>query len=213
MASQIQEIYKDIKDRILTGKYLPTSGLTETELASHYNVSRNTIKRVLLMLERENLVTVEQNKTAKIKTFTIEEVLDFLEVRERLETLIINKALPYITPKHLSSLEDFLEIMHSHLENRDLLGYSKTNKEFHNVVYQACPNRAAVDLTLNIKNQIGRYNLKTILIPGRDEESFKEHTEIYQAIKENDAQRAEELMSIHISNVRRLLKENYLLLF
>jgi DNA-binding GntR family transcriptional regulator len=68
-------------------------------------------------------------------------------------------------------------------------------------------------MTINLKNQMSKYNTKTILVPGRDSQSFAEHSAIYDAIKNRDPELAEALMVRHISNVRKTFEENYTLLF
>jgi DNA-binding FadR family transcriptional regulator len=81
------------------------------------------------------------------------------------------------------------------------------------VLYDACPNRTAVEMTVNLKKQMSKYNTKTILIPGRDTQSFEEHSAILAAVKKRDAEAAGELVSRHIGNVRKTFQEHYSLLF
>ena len=59
-------IYEELKNEISRGTYPPAFALTESELAGRFNVSRNTIKKALLMLESDGLVTMENNKSARI---------------------------------------------------------------------------------------------------------------------------------------------------
>lgn len=60
---------------------------------------------------------------------------------------------------------------------------------------------------------MSKYNTKTILISGRDNQSFAEHSAIYDAIKNRDPDLAEALMIRHINNVRKTFNENFSLLF
>lgn len=46
-------VYESLKDKILRGVYSTSASLPEVELANEYNVSRNTIKKALLMLEND----------------------------------------------------------------------------------------------------------------------------------------------------------------
>ena len=70
-----------------------------------------------------------------------------------------------------------------------------------------------MDVTVRLKNQMRKYNSKTILIPGRDEKSYQEHCAILEAIKQKDAAKAEQYMHQHIRNVRNTFDEFYSLLF
>jgi len=110
-------------------------------------------------------------------------------------------------------MEDILLSMKGHLINHNLLEYSNGNRLFHGIIYEACPNRTAVDMTMNLKNQMSKYNTKTILVPGRDTQSFSEHTAILDAIKDRNSELTEVLMRHHIANVRRTFEDNFSLLF
>ncbi len=211
--NQTTEIYDTLKEKIISGFYQPSESLTELELANQFGVSRNTVKKALFMLERENLVSIERNKSAKVRSYSMAEVLEFLELRENLEGFIIRKAVNSITEEQLEKLSELLSQMKTHMVNRDLLAYSQCNQNFHAVIYSACVNRTAVEMTLQLKNQMRKYNTKTILIPGRDVQSFAEHTQIYEAIKARDGELAEKLMQHHIFNVRKTFEDNYSLLF
>lgn len=206
-------VYRNLKQRIDDGYYSPAESLPEIELANEYNVSRNTIKKALLMLEKDAYVTVEQNKGAKVRSYSKREVLEFLELREELEGFILRLAIPYFDEAAVSGLEDLMEQMNLHKANSDLMAYSQCNRKFHAVIYESCPNRTAVDVTIRLKNQMRKYNSKTILIPGRDERSYAEHAAILEAIKKRNAADAEACMRQHIKNVRNTFEEYYSLLF
>lgn len=206
-------VYKNLKKRIEEGYYSPAESLPEIELANEYNVSRNTIKKALLMLEKDAFVTIEQNKGAKVCSYSKREVLEFLELREELEGFILRLAIPYFNETTIARLEELMAQMYEHKTNSDLMAYSLCNRKFHAVIYDICPNRTAVDVTIRLKNQMRKYNSKTILIPGRDEHSYQEHLKILDAIKKKDAAEAETCMRQHIRNVRNTFEEYYTLLF
>lgn len=206
-------VYENLKRRIEEGYYSPAENLPEIDLATEYNVSRNTIKKALLMLEKDAFVTIEQNKGAKVRSYSKTEVLEFLELREELEGFIVRQAVPNFDEEHIQKLSDLLDEMDECRSRSDLLAYSARNQTFHGIIYDMCPNRTAVNEIIRLKNQMRKYNSKTILIPGRDTNSFHEHQAIYEAIKAHDAKLAEKLIRQHIRNVRQTFDEYYTLLF
>ncbi len=213
MKNQTLEIYSIMKENILNGVYLPSESLTELDLSSKFQVSRNTVKKVLLMLEKESLITIEQNKSAKIRAFTIDEVLGCLELRCLLEEYVIEKAVANITPEQIEEMQRIHDNMTLLSHKGDLLEYSKCNKLFHEIIYNACSNPAAVEMVETIKNQINRYNFKTILIPGRAPVSLQEHGDILEAIKAGNAALAKEKMVAHICSVSKIISDNRTLIF
>ncbi len=211
--TQTTIVYNKIKKKIEIGEYSPAQSLPESTLAKEYNVSRNTIKKALLMLESDAYVTMDLNKGAKVSSYSKNEVIEFLELREVLEGFIIKQAVPVFSDKNIDKLKITLDNMIMYKSNDDLMNYSKCNQEFHKIIYASCPNKTAVDVTLKLKNQMRKYNSKTILIPGRSDQSLKEHTDIYMAIKERDADKAEVFIKKHIRNVRDVFENYYAILF
>lgn len=212
-ATQTINVYNALKEKIISGALSPAASLPEADLAAQHGVSRNTIKKALLMLESEGFVTIEQNKGAKVRAYSKREVLEYLEVREALEGLLIRQTVPVITEKEIAALEDYLEQMHRHKVEGNLMEYSRCNREFHQILYDACPNRTTAEIITNVKNQMRKYNNKTILIPGRSEKGHAEHTEILNAIRERDIHKADQAMCRHIRGVRQVFEQYFDLLF
>lgn len=206
-------VYKDLKTRITEGDISPSEQLVEMDLAQKYGVSRNTVKKALLMLEKEDLIVIEPNKGAKVRSYSIAEILDFLEIRSALEGLIAGLTAPVISDEQLGQLEETLKLMRQRKDSRDLLAYSQGNRAFHQIIYDACPNRKLAEMTITLKNQLSKYNIKTILVPGRDADSFAEHSALLEAFRKRDGQQAELMMRRHILNVRETFSKFHRLLF
>lgn len=205
-------VYESLKTKIENGSLSPSENLREVELANQYQVSRNTIKKALMMLERDTLVSIEPNKGAKVRSYSLNEVLEFLELRSVLEGFIINLSCSVLTDEDVQKMQDILDKMRTFKERQELISYSQHNQKFHQVIYDACPNKTATSFLVALKSQMRKYNTKTILIPHRSNQSFDEHEAIYEAVKQRDGKKAEELMVTHIMNVRQVFQENYQLL-
>jgi DNA-binding GntR family transcriptional regulator len=201
-----------LRQRIIEGVFRPSESLTELSLAGEFGVSRNTIRKALLKLESENLVIIEENKSARVRRFSIGEAIHYLEVRELLEGFVIRQSLPFIGPAELAEMRITLAEMKESLDAHELLQYSQRNWHFHDVIYRICPNRPAVEMIMAIKNLMKQCNIRTVLIPGRGEESFSEHSHILDALEKGDADEAERLMRRHMSGLRTVLQNHYELL-
>lgn len=210
--SPTTRVYNNLRQKIIIGDYSPAESLIESNLANEYQISRNTMKKVILMLEQDGLVTVETNKSAKVRAFSKQEVMDFLEFRQVLEGYIVRMAVAYFTDKDIEELEEILAIMlECKIQNR-LAEYSKNNRRFHDKIFSMCPNKLSVEVTCNLKNQMRKYNTRTILVPGRAEQSYAEHMAIFLAIKSKSPALAEKNMQFHLANVLKEFSDNYDLL-
>lgn len=209
MSSPTDSAYRYIKQRILDGTYTPSQKLTESDLAETIGVSRNTVKKAFLTLQQENLVRIEQNKGAFIKSFTLQEVRNYLEIREVLEGLVVRTSTQNLTGEQVERLGTILAEMGVHLENNRFDEYSGLNREFHNIIYAASENGEAVEMINMIKTQLLRYHFRTLLVPGRNKESFEDHQRIVEALKSRDKDQAEKAVCRHVANLRRTIEDNY----
>ena len=201
--------YEYIKERILEGTYHPAQKLIENDLANEIGVSRNTVMKALLKLEQENLVVLEKNKGTTIKSFTLREIINYLEIREVLEGLIGVSAAKNITNEDLEKLEGIHKKMGEFLEQHNFDGYSSQNLLFHEIIYNASDNEQAIAMVKIIKQQLKRLQIKTLLVPGRNEHSYLEHTKILQALRERDPSKVEEKLKEHVANIRHTIENNY----
>lgn len=206
-------VYEKLKEKIESGVYSPAESLPEVELANEFEVSRNTIKKALLMLESDSYVTIEMNKGAKVRSYSQKEVLDYLQLRIELEGFIMRLAVPCFTDADIDRLETIFDQMGQRRAAKDLLGYSALNQQFHSIIYEICPNKTATELLLRLKAQMRKYNAKTILVPGRDSNSYVEHRAILDAIRNRDVIAAESAVRTHVENVRKTFEEHFTLLF
>ena len=209
MSNQTELTYNYIKERILEGTYKPSQKLVESQLSQEIGVSRNTIKKALLMLSRENLIELENNKGATIKSYTMEEIVNYLQIRLVLESLVARNAVNKITDAEILALEQILEQMKNHLGENEFDHYSQLNKRFHEIIYKASGNPQAVEIINTINNQLGRINFRSLLVPGRSQESIQEHTNIFEAIKNRNELEASKAVEEHVDHVRKVIIQHY----
>lgn len=212
MSRPMDVAYDFIKQKILDGTFKPSQKLNEIDLSTSVGVSRNTVKKALLKLQQEQLVEVHDNKGANVRSYTLEEVVNYFEIREVLEVLVAVNATSHITDEEITQLSETLDKMEDHLQNNRFDEYSKLNKVFHQIIYDACSNKQAVEMINVIKTQLSRYHIRTLLVPGRNNNSYAEHSAILAGLKSRDEEAVAQAIQTHISNVRKTIQEHSSLL-
>lgn len=206
-------VFQSLRDRIISGELSPNEPLTEAKICQAYSVSRATVRRALQLLEKDELVIIEENKSVKIKIFTLSEILDMLDVRIPLERYVVLKATKQITSEQINELQNTVSTMKEYIEENKLLEYHTMNHRFHSIIYNACPNKYALEMVSSLKAKISRFSTKTILVPGRSIQSLSEHIDLCNAICERNAEKASELMEKHVMNVKNTLMRYSSILF
>ncbi|WMJ83689.1 GntR family transcriptional regulator [Oscillospiraceae bacterium LTW-04] len=199
--------YAYIKARILDGTFRPAQRLVEAQLVEDIGVSRNTIKKALMLLSREGLVTIEDNKGATIRSLDLEEVAQYYEIRIALEKIVVQHAAKNITESDLDEMASLLDKMKSLSAVKDFDTYSECNRQFHNIIYVAARKPIIADIIQNIKTQLKRFQIKTMLVPGRADRSLEEHEAILNALRNHDAVVAEKVIVTHVSHVVETITE------
>lgn len=205
--SRFESAYERLKAAITDGAYTPNQRLVELDVAATLEVSRATARAVLARLRQEGYVQIEPNRGARVRSFSIEEAVRILEVREVLEGLAASLAAQHATDDHLEQLRTTLGLMEQLVAAGDLLGYSSTNGRFHRIILQAAHHEFVDRLLGSLNYPLIRYQFRTVLFPGRKDESLAEHREILACLVRRDAAGAERAMRLHVSHVRLLLQQ------
>jgi DNA-binding GntR family transcriptional regulator len=91
--------------------------------------------------------------------------------------------------------------MRKFISKNNVLAFEKESDKFHSVILEICGNDRLVQIRKNLAEQIYRFRNISLRIPGRLESALKEHREITNALKQGDADKADELSKLHIVNM------------
>jgi DNA-binding GntR family transcriptional regulator len=79
---------EEIRGAILSGALLPGTRIKQEELAARLGVSREPVRRALLLLQREGLVSTAPGRTATVASLDRRFIADVYELREVIEGLV-----------------------------------------------------------------------------------------------------------------------------
>lgn len=204
--SQSDLAYEQIKQKIMNGEFHPSQRLVEAHLTESLDVGRHNVRVALERLQSDGLVKIEPNRGATVASISLEEALDTLAARKVLEVAAARMAAVNATGEHLDALERLVGTLREALEVGDFDTYSQTNKLLHATIYEAAGNQSIPWLIDLLRSKLARLQLRTVLIPGRSENSLEEHTNIYLALRERDPDAAEFAISIHMDNLQSTIR-------
>jgi DNA-binding GntR family transcriptional regulator len=135
-----------------------------------------------------------------------QEAVEILEARAVLEGLAARHAALRATPADVEGLREILAGMRRRLDAGDLLGASDENAVLHRRLLEISGHGTAARLIATLKSQLVRFQYRTIMLPGRSERSFGEHTAIVDAVAAGDPEAAQVAMRTHLSHVAEALR-------
>ncbi|MBQ8558831.1 MAG: GntR family transcriptional regulator [Tyzzerella sp.] len=202
------KVFQKIRDDILKGRYEENEELRESTLGKELGVSRTPVREALRQLELEGLVKIIPNKGAYVTGITGKDVSDIYIIRSLLEGLCARWATEHITEEQIDKLEEIILLSEYHVNKKKELAaqVTKLDSEFHEVLYEASNSRILEHVLSDFHNYVQSARKMSVANQDRAEKSIAEHKEILQAIKDKDADRAEQLANAHILNVMKNLK-------
>jgi DNA-binding GntR family transcriptional regulator len=193
--------YHRLRDAIVSGELQPNERLVELDLSERLGIGRTAIRTALVRLASEGLVERERHRGAKVRLVNEDEAAEILQARAVLEGLAARHAALRATKAQVRHLRAILAGLRTLLDAGDLLGASDEQAVLHRTILEISAHATAQRLILGLNSQIVRFQYRTILVPGRPERSFAEHTAIVEAIADRDPQAAEAAMRDHLANV------------
>lgn len=200
-------VYRQLREAVTSGRYLPNERLVETVLAESLNVNRIIVRNALARLEQEGLVERERNRGARVRRITFEETLELLEVRGALEGLAARRAAEHATDGDLERLHTILLRLADKRAEKDFSSYSQINQTLHAAILDAADSAALTRYAEMLRSQSSQYRYWTLLVPGRLDQSFEEHRAVVEAIAARDPDAAERALRYHVAAVREATRQ------
>jgi len=193
-----------LKAMIISARFTPGKRINVERLAGELGVSRTPVWQALKGLEAEGLVDHIPNRGIFMAQMTLDMAHDLYTVREPLEALAARLAAERITKSQLRQLEGHLKEQRKYLQTQDLLKYSNSDFDFHAIIYAASANWMLIDVLDNIKQRSRPFicHIASIL-----PELIEDHSEVLEAFKTCDPERAHAAMARHNQRMRRQIQE------
>ncbi|WP_183900984.1 GntR family transcriptional regulator [Rhizobium metallidurans] len=125
-----------IRGMLISGELQPGAKLSEQQMATHFGISRNTLREVFRLLTSQNLLTYIPNRGVFVATPGEASVVDIYRVRR----VIQKGAVQAATPRHpaLARMKDQLARTGAARANADWRQVGTINMEFHRSMVDLC---------------------------------------------------------------------------
>lgn len=194
--TELEKVLRKLRSEIYSGIRLPRERLIETELAEGFSVSRMVIRRALMQLENEGLLTIEPYKGASVSQISIKGILEKYQVISMLEGFAAYLATDRLVNKDISQMKKILREQKK-LGASDVKEWQELNKQFHRTFNLKCGNDKLIQM-IRLNVRFTNYWFLVLSVPGRITINVKEHENILNAIEERDACLARRLVEQHI---------------
>ena len=201
----VDEASRAIREVILTGELPPGSQLRQADLAQKMKISRTPLREALMKLEQEGLIAVLPRRGFRVVDLKLEEAIELYELREMLDGLAARLAAERAGNDVLEVLSHLINKMDKSVRRQDAHDWLVHHGAFHEEIFKASRNSRLMGLMANIRLSIQRFHPLLLSTQDRLKKAFREHDEIFRAIRSHDANTAERLAREHIASARDII--------
>lgn len=202
----VADVAGAIRAGIVNGDYAPNQRLIEADLVDTYGASRAVIRSALVELAAEGLVDRLPNRGARVRSVSLDEAIEIVEVRMGLEGLCAAKAAGQITDAEIDGLRQLRTDMLAAVAQGELMEYSRLNRVLDQRIGQISGHHTATAILNRLRAQAVRHQFRLSHQPGRAAISAPEHAAIIDAIIARDPERAEAVTRAHLRSVIEALR-------
>jgi GntR family transcriptional regulator, transcriptional repressor for pyruvate dehydrogenase complex len=213
--SQTDEVTKYIHSLIVSGQLKPKEKLpSERELSQTLSVSRSSVREALQKLTMIRLIDIKAGRGSFVRSILPEDVLDvnvlsrliqddslkeLAEARCILEVQIASLAAERRTEDNLHALKRAL--IGPKVEELSAEELIKADLDFHLIIAKATNNSVLLKLFMTIFPLLGESRAKVQDIFDARQRIMKSHLAIYEAIEQQDGNKARDSMFKHLDEL------------
>ena len=200
-ASLADQVFEKLENDIIQGIYPKGEILTELKLVEQLGVSRTPIREALRRLEQERLIA-DAGKGSRVLGITEDDLLDIMNIRERIEGLAAYYAAINITDEGRAELSHIVDLQEFYFNKNDPDHLRQVDDEFHDAICRLSKRTVITDTLIPLHRKTRRFRRIAMEDRERTAKTTQEHRGIYEAIMAGDALLAKKLTKAHIANAK-----------
>ncbi len=198
MATLSEQIYEELYHDITDQRLKCGQKLTLKMLKDRFGVSHTPIREALTRLSENGLVTYYSNCGVTVTEFSEADIQQIFQFIGELDAIAIEFCRnSFSKAPLLYELEQIIESGNRLLMENKISQWKNYSEEFHTTFYKYAQNRYLNDAAKRIRAKIEVLSCMYYQ-PSNISEINRNHEIIYHAIRENDFEKAAELMRRHL---------------
>ena len=191
-----------LRGDIVAGELTPGEIYSAGMLAERMGVSATPVREAMLDLANAGLVEAVPNRGFRVLTVADGDLDQISELRLMIEVPAMALATERAEDAALSALEPVVDELEEASAAGDLPRFLRADRDFHLGLLACSGNERLVHLVAQLRDQTRLVGLKPLAESGKLVDIAREHRPILSAVMAREADRAQELMRVHLGNTR-----------
>ena len=189
-----------LREEIQHGTLAAGTRLRQNDVAQRFGVSTTPVREAFAQLQAEGLVRIDPHRGAVVFHPSVDDVLEFYEIREALESLAVTHAIPNLRADVARELEGLIGRMR---RTEDARKWLKLNDQFHLKLYEAADRPRLSNLIDTLRDASAPYIHMFVASRPASQRANEEHKEILDACVRRDAAGARRAIRDHLRSASR----------
>ena len=198
-SSLTDKAHNQIKEWVVRYHLKPGARLHVSDLAHALQMSQTPVREALSMLEKEHLIERQPQKGFRVSALSMQGVEDLYDLRIALEVLAARQAAMRMTPSDRNRLARLLAEVGRLMKNGNKQRMLELEQDFHLIILDASGNKPLAEMGRAILDRIWIIQNINLLTTDHLSEVHPQHLNVFEAIKNGDANKAAMLMSRHLT--------------
>ncbi|MGN0157747.1 MAG: GntR family transcriptional regulator [Brotaphodocola sp.] len=214
---QIQA-YEYLKEMILTGKLEPNLLYSETKMSSEIGISRTPMREAIQCLSQDGYITVVPSKGFMLRQLNEKDMVETIQIRCAIEGFCAQMAAAEIESKKgqklLTDLKKLLErqekvlfsvngpcaenIRNGNWNKNSMNQFMDYDHKYHLALIDYVGNEEFQHTFQRLMYLIQLTTAGALAVPGRTEDTLREHKLIFEYLSEGKGDEAYKLMMVHL---------------
>lgn len=210
-STQASSVYDRLQQDILTGQLKPGERLRLKDLIEVYATGNSPLREALNRLSSQGLVVREENRGFSVPIASLSELEELIRTRCWLEEIALRESIA----NGDQAWEEALVLAFHWLKQagegkkddstETSSEWATHHRGFHRALLSACNSEILLDFCDQVQARTYRYRNLAEVVEYRDRHELDEHTDLYNAVLEKDAEKAVALLHKHYEVTMRIL--------
>ncbi len=179
-----QEVYDQLRDKIISAEILPGQTISLRELAEKFGVSLMPVREALWQLESERIIVIESNKRIRVNTLTAKEMEEALRLRLMLESTAAERACDLRPEEAVPKVKSLLETMETSVDRPRI--FMRRNTQFHFFIYSYADSPLLLEIINRLWARVFPYVFTYFFITQDNSKAMKRHWKMFQGLAERN---------------------------
>ncbi|HEX6980668.1 MAG TPA: GntR family transcriptional regulator [Alphaproteobacteria bacterium] len=195
------QVFRALRAAIVTLRVQPGQGLSETDIARQFGVSRQPVREAFIKLAEAGLVEIRPQRGTFVVPITSRDVLNAQFIREAIEVAVIGELASRTTPALIAELRRLIDEQRAAAASDDWPAFLALDEAFHRTLAEGAGRGQAWRTLEPIKAQMDRVRYLSFSGASPLPQLINQHAAIVEALARRKRAGAEAAMRRHLREI------------